>query len=356
MLARGLDPARYESSAAVIREGWMHDALRGAGVATTITRTGRGPVDLGYLWQLGRLMRRQRTHIVQSHLLTATLYSALAGRLAGVPVVGTFHGMVDLAPKDRWATVKLRLITANVARLVFVSEALRHHFQARYRISDARVSVISNGIDPAVFRPAPHRGLQQELHLPDDAILIGAVGNIRPAKGYDDLLRVARICCRADARIHFVIVGEPGEPLQSSLMELRREFALESRVTFLGFRSDIAWILNGVDIYLSTSTSEGFSLTTIQAMASALPVIATRSGGPEEIITDGEDGMLVPVGDVDGIAREVLRLLADGTLRTRLAAKGVDTVATRFTAARMTAAYERVYEDALSGRVRTGAT
>lgn len=346
-LAAGLDPSRYRSCSAATGPGWVYDTLRARELDPTITRTGRGPVDVAYLYRLMAVARRKRTSLIQTHLLGANLYGALAARLLRVPAVATFHGMVDVAPSDRWARVKLRSIAANVSRLVFVSEALRRHLLDRYGVPTVRTAVVPNGIDPEHYRPAPHRNLRAELAIPEDAILIGAVGNIRPAKGYDALLRIADRLRDHEPEIRFVVAGEPSHPLLERLLAMRSELRLDDRVTFLGFRSDVASVLNGVDIYLSTSTSEGFSLTTLQAMACGLPVIATRSGGPEEIITDGEDGLLAPVGDAAGIAATIERLAASVALRLKFGEVGRKTVIARFTLQRMVSAYEAIYEEVL---------
>jgi glycosyltransferase involved in cell wall biosynthesis len=349
-LAHGLDRARFRSCAAVVREGWVFDALRERAVDTTITPIGRGSVDLGYLWRLGTLARRRRASVIQSHLLGANLYSSVAARAFGIPAVATFHGMVDVAPNDRWAATKLKLIASNVHRLVFVSDALRRHFHDRYQVPDDRTVVIPNGIDTTHFHPAPNRALRQELGATDDQVIVGAVGNIRTAKGYDDLLRVAAILCRERPNLLFAVVGEPGEPLYGQLLAQRQELGLDDRVRFLGFRADIAQFLNGIDLYVSTSTSEGFSLTTIQAMASGLAVVATRSGGPDEIITDGKDGVLTPVADPPAIASAIAALVDDSGRRRQLGLAGRDTVLGRFSLSRMLSAYETIYEDAIAAR------
>jgi glycosyltransferase involved in cell wall biosynthesis len=353
-LAAGLDRSRYRSCSAVTGPGWVYDTLRARELDPMIVRTGRGPVDFAYLYRLMAVARRKRASLIQTHLLGANLYGSLAARLLRVPAVATFHGMVDVAPSDRRARVKLRAITANVSRLVFVSEALRHHFLHTYAVSDRRTVVVANGIDPEHYRRAPHRGLRTELGIPDEAVLIGAVGNIRPSKGYDALLRIADRLRGHRPEILFVVAGEPSHPLLERLLALRRELRLEDRVTFLGFRSDVAEVLNGVDIYLSTSTSEGFSLTTLQAMACGLPVIATRSGGPEEIITDGQDGLLAPVGVAGGIATTIERLAASVARRREIGEAGRKTVIARFTLRRMVSAYEAIYDEALDASRPSG--
>ena len=210
-LARGLAAGQLHSVAAVLREGWVYEAMRARAIDTTIVRQGSGGFDLRYLGGLARVARRHRASIIQSHLLAANLYGGVVARMLGVVSVATFHGMVDIDPADRRAQLKLRLIAANAARIVFVSEALRRYFREQHAVAEHRTIVIPNGIDPERFRRARNRMLRDQLKLPDDVVLIGAVGNVRPAKGYDDLLRVAAILRQAHARVHFIVVGEPGE-------------------------------------------------------------------------------------------------------------------------------------------------
>lgn len=346
-LAGGIDRSRFRSRAAALRRGWVYDAFRTRGIEPAIVPPGAGPVDVALFWRLMSLARSSGAALIQSHLLTTNLYCSLIGRLLRIPSVATFHGMVDIAPNDRRARQKMWLISKNVTRLVFVSQALRRHFHARHAAAEDRTVVIPNGIDAEHFRPRRSNALRAELGLPDDAVIVGAVGNIRPAKGYDVFLDVAAQLRTENPRLRFVVAGEPGEPLYTNLLEQRRRLGLENHVFFLGFRESIAEVLNGIDLYLSTSTSEGFSLTTIQAMASGLPVVATLSGGPEEIVTAGQDGLLVPVGDVHAIARAVTDLLANPEASRTLGAAARETVLRRFTLQRMISAYEAIYDEAM---------
>jgi glycosyltransferase involved in cell wall biosynthesis len=344
-LAAGLDPHRFRSVAAVIREGWVYDALRARRVDTTITRIGSLPIDLGYLSRLARAIHRDRATVIQSHLLTANLYCGLVAKLFNLPAIATFHGMVDVEPNDRFAAAKLKLITRCVSKLVFVSEALRRFFHERYPVDSSRTTVIPNGIDPNHFSPSPNTALRDGLGLPADAFIVGLAGNVRPAKGYDDLLRAAARLRETHPTIHFVVAGEHGQPLFAHLTRLRRELGLEKRVLFPGFFENIASFHNGVDLYVSSSTSEGFSLTTVQAMACGIPVICTRSGGPEEIITNGRDGLLVPVGDPAALATAIAGLVDDPARRNAFSVTGRATVLERFTLQRMIRSYEALYEN-----------
>lgn len=348
-LASGLDPSRFRSSAAVVDGGWLYDTLVARGVDTSITRMGRGGFDVGYMRRLATIARQQRASLIQSHLLTTNLYGGMVARLLGIPAIAAFHGMVDIAPDDRLARVKLRLITSCVSRLVFVSRALRRHFQSVYAVPEHRTVVVPNGIDADYFRPAPNRKLRAELGFADDVVIVGAVGNIRQAKGYDDLLTVAAVLRDDHPAIRFVIAGDPNDPIYARLIARRLELGLVDRVIFLGFRDQVAEFLNGIDLYISTSVSEGFSLTTVQAMACGRAVVATRSGGPDEIISNGTDGLLAAVGDPTAVASAVAACASDASLRRTLGERGRETVLRSFTRQRMIAAYEEIYEDALQG-------
>ena len=340
-LATGLDQTRFATRCAVPYSGWLSAALESHGVEPIVVRTRRGRFDWPLFADLIRLIRVHRIGLVQSHLFGANLYSSLTGRLLGVPVVSTFHGLVDLGAHNRLTRLKWRLVSAG-SHVVFVSNALRSAFAA-VGLAPAASTVIPNGVDTDAFAPDPNPRLRAELRVGPDAVLIGAVGNIRPAKSYDVLLRVAA-ACRDDPRLVFIVAGEASPALSPGLDALARDLGVADRVRFLGLRSDVAQLLNACDVCLNTSSSEGFSLTCVQAMACGVPVVATRSGGPEEIVTDQRDGLLVPVGDVAGIAGAVRALAADPERRHALGAAGRQAAVERFGVRKMIEAYAEVYE------------
>jgi len=119
-------------------------------------------------------------------------------------------------------------------------------------------------------------------------------------------------------------------------------------VTFAGFRPDVHRALASFDAYAITSRSEGFSLATVQAMASGLPVVATRCGGPEEIVDHGATGILVPNGSPEAVADALFHLRNDAAARHSLGEQARRVAETRYTVAAQVRAYERVYEEALS--------
>jgi glycosyltransferase involved in cell wall biosynthesis len=344
-LATGLDPARVHSLAAVPRPtGWLHDELVRRGVEPAILPSG-GAFDLRHLARVVALIRRERVDLVQAHTFGTTVYAGTAGFLCRVPVVATFHGFVDLARDDARRAIKLRALAAGTRRVVCVSQSLRRALLEESPLRPEEVAVIFNGVDVTRFRPGRNEAIRRELGVADDELLIGAVGNVRRPKGYEILLEAAALLAREGIRCRIVVAGIARGPLFAELEERHAALGLGSMVRFIGFRDDVDDFYRALDIYLLTSHSEGFSLSTVQALASGLPVVATRCGGPEEIVTDGVDGVLTAAGSPREIAAAISALANDPARRGRLAGAARVAAESRFSTEAMLGAYEELYEE-----------
>lgn len=348
-LVTGIDPDRWRSVAAVPEVDWLDAELRERSIAPLLVET-RGPFDLSYGRRLAGLVRRERIDLIHAHLLTTSVYGSVVGRLCSVPVVCTFHGQADLSGES-YRAIKLRLLNRRTNRIIFVSEALRRNFlDSVSPLDPALTRVVHNGIDTSHFRPGRDDGLRRELGIGGDEILVGAVGNVRPSKDYATFLRAAAALRERSPKYRFVVAGDTRTPLHDEMRALSRELGLEQSVTFLGFRKDADRILRGLDIYLISSAAEGFSLSTVQALATGIPVVATRCGGPEEILVDGVTGVLVPIRDPEAMASAIHDLVQDPGRLARLSAAGRSSVEARFSTAAMVAGYERIYRECLPAR------
>ncbi|MBA2883000.1 glycosyltransferase involved in cell wall biosynthesis [Desulfosalsimonas propionicica] len=296
--------------------GWVCDTLRKNGIEPVFVDS-RGGFNVSYLADLVKIIRRYRVDVVQSHLFGSNLYSSLAGLICRVPVISVFHGFVDTNKGERFLPVKARIINSGSKKIVFVSDRLRQHYISQYGLSGAKATTIYNGVDTDVFYPRKDDSIRKELGLGPENVLIGAVGNIRPAKGYDNFLRAARIIHSRHPECRFVVAGQGSGALYDSLLELRRELGLEGIFYFIGFRENPPAVLNNLDIFVLPSVSEGFSISTIEAMACGVPVVVTRSGGPEEIVENGVNGLTVDSGPED-IAGGIMRIFEKADLGNSL--------------------------------------
>jgi glycosyltransferase involved in cell wall biosynthesis len=346
-----LDPSRFRSVCVVSREGWLTGSLRERGYEPLIVPSS-GSVNFGYLRNLISIARAHGVDLIVAHLYGSAIYCSLAGMLARLPVVAVLHGQTDVSPSERMATLKRLAVRHGTDAVVFVSEQLRKALAPLLRMPRDRCAVIPNGVDAGRFAINADRTVREELGLAPRTVLVGAVGNIRRPKGYDVLLRAARILKDRHQDYRFVIVGEGHGSLLQELTQLRAELGLIEDVAFLGLRSDVARLLTSFDVYVLSSTTEGFSISCIEAMAAGRPVVATRSGGPDEIVEDGISGLLVPPGDADALAEAIDHLRSDQALASRLAVNGVERVRRMYTLGTMLTAYERLLESSVTNRIK----
>jgi glycosyltransferase involved in cell wall biosynthesis len=327
--------------------GWVKEELERRGLKPELIDA-KGSFNLGYLGKLLKLIRRERVDLIQSHLLGSNVYSALAGWLTRTPVVGTFHGMVDISPDERLRGLKRAVMALGLDKCVLVSESLKAAVEAAGLLRSGDTRVIYNGVDTQKYE-SPVRGtLRDDLGLPPNARLALSVGNIRPAKGYDILIRAAAQLMLKHPSLHFVVAGHIKQDLMRELEQLMQTLYVRERMHFVGFVQNTPALLAEADLFVLSSTSEGFSLSTVEALASGLPAVLTRCGGPEEIAVHGEHALMAPVGDSNALAEAIDSLLADRQLAETLAREGQAMVKERFSIAAMLAAYDSVYRELIS--------
>ncbi len=345
-LATCLPKDRFRSLVLIRGKGWVYEELCRRGVEP-ILHDAKGSFNWRYLLKLRYLIKQEKVDLIQSHLLGSNVYASLASLLTRVPVIATFHGGVDIGEKERFKGLKFGAINLGSKRIVAVSESLRLDIIHRTSVRASKTDVIYNGIVTAEFQRPHENTLRQRFGWTDNKIIVGSLGNIRSAKGYDILLQAAARLKDKAAPFRFVIAGQGKHGLYDNLLKLRKDLGLEDVVHFLGFNDDPAGFLANLDVFLLSSISEGFSIATIQAMASKLPVVVTRSGGPEEIVTHGENGWLVKTGSPEAIVDALIILASESDLLDRMAEQGKKHAQNTFDINNMLSAYEDIYNDIL---------
>jgi glycosyltransferase involved in cell wall biosynthesis len=183
-------------------------------------------------------------------------------------------------------------------------------------VREDRIEIVPDGIDLAKFERVGDSGyLAREFALAADDTVIGNVAALAPHKSQKDFIRAARIIGDEVPRARFFVVGE-GE-LRPELEALIGELGLQGRVVLTGFRNDVLELLSRFDCFVLSSYLEGLCTSVMDAHAMGVPVVATRTGGVPDLVEDGETGLLVPPRDPALLARAVVRMLRDHTLRAR---------------------------------------
>jgi glycosyltransferase involved in cell wall biosynthesis len=342
-LASRLNRDHFRSLALLPHRGWLSERLEEAGVPVHFVHS-NGWYDFRVPRAIRRLIREEGIDLIHSHLPGHNFYSCLAGSLAGRPAVVTYHGAVELmrtSPlKDRIRLATVRNLADSVVVVCdYIGQLLEaKHFPAK------KIVRIYNGISTEKFSAARDGHLRAELRVPEDAPLVGTVANVRESKGYEYLVRAAKLVIDRAPDTHFVAVGDVNPVLGKPLFALVDEFQLRDRFHFLGFRKDVPEILRALNVFVLASESEGFPLVALEAMAAGKSVVMTRSGGQQEIVEDGVNCLLVPPADAEALAVGIEELLANPVRAAEMARRGQSSVQADFTLEKMIGEYEALYE------------
>lgn len=334
----------YKSVVVIRGPGWVKDELERRGI-TPIIIDAKGSFNIGFLLSLRAIIKREGVGLIHSHLLGSNIYAALAGLMTRVPVIATYHGMVDVSPNERFKTIKHLAMKWGIDRYVTVSQRLLDNVLQQGLLNPNKTSIIYNGVDTDKYQRTTSVLIKKQLELHDDAILIGSLGNIRTAKAYDVLIKAAAKVLPKHSNLHFVIAGDPKEPLMTELTNLINQLGIADHMHFLGFQQDCAAVLAQMDMFALSSSSEGFSISTIEAMATGLPALVTRCGGPEEIITHGQTGYLVAVNNPQALADGIIDLLNHPELQRSLARAGQQHARATFGLDAMLNGYDGLYQE-----------
>jgi glycosyltransferase involved in cell wall biosynthesis len=296
--------------------------------------------------KLARWLRTQRPAIFHATLSwpLAAKWALAAALAARVPAVAT----VQLIPEfelERSSFWQLRALAAGVDRYVAVSRDVADELVRRFRYPAAKVEVVYNAVRLDRFEDPSPAGLRERLGLGRELPVVLTCARLDEQKGHDVLLRAAAQL----PEVAFAFAGEG--PERGRLEELAAELGVADRILFLGYRTDIPQLLAACDVFALPSLYEGSSLAVLEAMAARRAVVSSAIGGTDELIEDGESGVLVAPGEVDPLAAALRGLLTDGERRERLGRRARERVEADFTPAAMRDRIVAIYEELLaSGR------
>jgi len=296
-----------------------------------------------YVVRLARMLRQADVDLVATNSLKSSLYGGLAGRLARVPVV--WHLRDRIAP-DYLPSPAVALVRQAARRL---SDGIVANSATTLATLDLAGSGRSHPRTCVVGDACPADEFVRD-RIPHEAFTVGLVGRISSWKGQDVFLRAfSRAFPNGGERARVVggaLFGE--EPLVGELEALAGELGIADRVEFTGHRSDVPGELARLDALVHASTiPEPFGQVVVEAMAAGVPVVAVNAGGPSEVVTDGVDGLLYDMGDVEGLSRCLQRLASEPELGKQLVEQGHQT-ARRYDPSVIAGATQAFYAEVLA--------
>jgi glycosyltransferase involved in cell wall biosynthesis len=306
--------------------------------------------DFGVWGRLTRLLRERRIDAVVTVGTGGDkmFWGRLAAWRAGVPVIlSALHstGLPDHVELPN------RLLAPLTDAFIAVAKSHGEYLVEAEGCPAERVCVIPNGVDTNRFQPQlPSAMLRAELNLPKDSPVVTIVAALRPEKNHELFLRAAQRIRHAVPAARFLVVGDGAQ--RQSLEALAQELQIAGDVRFLGTRVDIPELLALTDVVALSSRMEANPVSILEALACEKPVVATRVGSVPETVVDGQTGYLVPPGDEQALADQIVTLLNNRTLARRLGTAARERVIAAYSLERMVHGYERLIREVYVSKCR----
>jgi len=272
-------------------------------------------------------------HYAIPHSISALLAQQMMAPQLRLPFITTLHGTdITLVGMDRsyYPITKFSIEQSN--GITSISQDLRRHTIEVFGVQN-EIRVIHNFVNCDLYKPSPDRSRTQKRLI--------HISNFRPVKRVLDCIRIlAEVRKEVDAELHMVGDGPDRGPAE----RLARELGVERHTTFFGKQNHVERLIPLAHVLLLPSEMESFGLAALEGMACGVPPVSTRVGGIPELVTDGVDGFLEPVGDIPAQARRVIEMLCDDDLYGKMTQNARKTATRRFCTDLIIPQYERYYE------------
>lgn len=314
--------------------------------------------DLAVYWRLWRTLLRLRPAIVHTRNLAALEMQVIAALIPGVKRVHGEHGrdIHDINGRNKKYNVLRKSLRSLVHRYIAVSQDLAQWLAQVVEVPTAKIKQIYNGVDQQRFSPGPGSVSTPTGFMAADNKIIGTVGRLAEVKDQLTLIEAFDLLVQGEStqkQLRLIIVGDG--PMYQSLCDRITELGLREYVWMPGDREDIPDLLRMMDVFVLPSLGEGISNTLLEAMATGLPLVATHVGGNPELIDEGVNGCLVPVGDAAALAKHLKDILAEPETLASYGENSLNKAKQGFDWGRTVEQYLAVY-DQLLGRADTRVT
>jgi glycosyltransferase involved in cell wall biosynthesis len=353
-LVRNLDRERFTSAVVFPEEGPLKESIEGLGITTYLA-----PLEWG-VWASGRLkynavplpervqrileiIDKEEPQIIHSN--TSVIFEgAIAAKLKGIPHVWHIHEVLEGHPSlQAFLPLPLfyRVLEFLSDKVVVVSNDMKRELAAF--VASEKLQTVFNGIDPARYKDVSAANVRGEFGIPDDCLLSINVATISRYKGQDNLLEAAALAKAKGSNVKYLLVGPGSKENVDALLSKIKDLNLTEDVFYLGYREDAPELIKGSDFFVLPSVKEGFPLAVLEAMALGKPVIATDCCGPADMVNDGVNGYLVPVGRPDLLGDKILQLSRDKSAMANMGEQSYEKYRANFGIEKYASDFEKLY-------------
>jgi glycosyltransferase involved in cell wall biosynthesis len=350
-LVKGLDQAHFKPIVVTLNPGGdLEPEVKNIPGVEYICLNRKGKFNFFTLFTMLRLLRKKHVDVIQPFLTPATFFTLVPAVINRTPArIITERGNKRSKPGLGY-TIYLRTedFFTRFADYVIPNSESGKSYLIKRGINPKRIRVIYNGINVQRLAPDPEKvaRIRANMGVPAEGKIVGISASLTANKDHVTFLRAAKLVAKTNPQVKFAILGDG--MLRPMLENLTKELGIESNVSFLGNQTEVGSYVSAFDIVcLCSAEPEGCSNSILEAMALGKPVIATNAGGNNELVTDGENGLVIPVQNPERLAEAILTYLRQPERARELGEHGRAMIASRFSLKRMVEDYEALFKEIL---------
>lgn len=335
------------NEAEAVRERAIRDSLEQEGIqASVLLPQTRVSNFTKALFKLFALCRKFQPDVIHSHCEVPDLVSRLVASVTRTMHVSTAHNTEHWPWRPRLGRLLERSLIGITRHHIAVSNAVGQFLENELRVPRKRFSVVPNTIEQIQNEVTPAE--RAPLGLKQDDFVILVVGRVDHQKGPDIFLKAMAKLTEKHPRIRAIWAGDG--PLLTDMETRAKDLKIDHVVSFLGVRTDVPALLKTSNLFVLPSRFEGLPLVLLEAMGAGTPVVASRLGGVQEVVTDESEGLLVEPGDSAALASSILRIYHDPELAERLAQRALTRISRRKSPDEVAELHGSLYRRLMQGR------
>lgn len=290
--------------------------------------------------KLIRIIKNEKIDIISTHSSTDSWAAGIAAKITRKKLVRFKHNMFPIG-RDPLT----RFIYSIPDKFIVVSEPIKE-LMIKYGINSSKIAVIPDSVDTEKFNPEKAKGLREHFSIPEKAIVVGNISGFTRHKAQHILFKAFNLV-NEKYPCFLLLAGNASEEVRQRYLSLvKKQF--HDRIIFLGYRDDIPSILKSIDIYVSSTVSEGLSVAVLEAMAMEKPVVVSDIPAFKSFVIENYNGIFFESENVAKLAENLIFLIENESLRKELGKNARKTIIERFTLDRMIDDTEKLYKELIN--------
>ncbi|MDF2159397.1 glycosyltransferase [Algoriphagus sp. CAU 1675] len=352
----GVEQVRLSLVRGLPKETFEHKIIctwKGGPIAEALEREGVELIPIGgfkhpFEWKKHKavldIIRKYKPHIIHGAIFEGMSMAAISGSLGRVPIRILEETSLPLGRSKKSLWLQKLFLSLSDA-IIGISPEVGNFLKTTAGLPVHKIHLINNGVDiPAPIDPKDLKLLKESLGIQEGDLVLGSVGRLYDqVKRFSDCIKAVKLL--DSSTIKFLVIGDG--PNRQELVNLVNDLGLSDQVFFLGYQAIPHPYYKIMDVFCISSAHEGFGLVAAEAMMHGLPVIASRVGGLQDVVLDGETGFLVPPYSPESIAEKIQVLLKDVSLREKMGAQGKQRALEHYSAQRYCKDVESLYSELL---------